>query len=232
MKKRYYIIFCWILFSACATHKGSGNLIRRDIQVTPFDAIEANGPFEVILTQGTPSGVVLEIDDNLTEYAEIEVDDETLYARVDDGSFRDATFRLLVTVPELRSIKAAASADIRIKGAFKYNRQLFLSSSSGSEISGQVDAPEIEATSSSGSEINLSGRTKKLNASASSGASVKAEQLLSEDTDAEASSGAGVYVHASVKLHAKASSGGKVGYRGGAQVNESESSGGEVKKEQ
>src|SRR5438105_621029 len=43
----------------------SGNIITKDVSVQPFDAIEAKGLYELILSQGDKEAVKIEADDNL-----------------------------------------------------------------------------------------------------------------------------------------------------------------------
>ncbi|HMJ46283.1 MAG TPA: DUF2807 domain-containing protein, partial [Ferruginibacter sp.] len=94
-----------------------------------------------------------------------------------------------------------------------------------------IDVPEIEAGSSSGADIILNGRTRSFTANASSGSSIKASELMSENTIASTSSGATIKVHASISLKASASSGGDITYHGGGTVKKEESSGGSVRGE-
>jgi len=70
MKK--IISFTFLLFSSAIilAQKGetivpSGNIITKDVIVKPFDAIDAKGLYELILTQGDKESVKIEADDNL-----------------------------------------------------------------------------------------------------------------------------------------------------------------------
>ena len=226
-----YIILILFTFGFCSCrYTGSGNIISENKQLSSFQGVEAEGPFSVEIRQGSPQSVVLEADDNLMKYTDVSVRNNILVARIDHGSFTDAHFKLLITVPVIDDIKASSAADVEIFGLLKDENKISLKTSSAGSIHGEVDAPSVMAVSSSGADINISGNTRKMKADASSGANIKADHLLSEQTDAEASSGASVHVHASVALNAHASSGGNVTYRGGGNVTKSESSGGGVEK--
>lgn len=224
-----FILFASII-SSCS-YTGSGNIISESKDLSAFHGVEASGPFSVEIRQGEPQKVTVEADDNLMKYVNLKVRDNILEASIKHGSFTDAHFKLLITVPVVDNLSATSAADIEIFGMLTDQNKIKLTASSAGSIHGQVDAPAVMASSSSGSEITVSGNTKKITAEASSGASVKANQLLSEQADAQASSGASIHVHASVSLNARASSGGNVSYRGGAAVTKTESSGGEVEKE-
>lgn len=226
----FTMLFVLCLFG-CTRHSGSGNIISENKSVAPFSAVDISGPFEVEVRQGMKQDVVLETDDNLEEYVSIKVQNNTLRARIEHNNFRNATFRLLINSPVINSVKAAVSADVEILDVLKDKRLLELKASSGSEIKGAVDAPEVALTSSSGASLKVSGRTRTLKASASSGSEINAERLFAETSEIAASSGAEVHVHSSISITARASSGGNVGYRGGAAVNQNTSSGGQVERE-
>src|SRR5437763_1127699 len=48
-----------------ASVEPSGNIITKDVAVQPFDAIRANGLYELVLSQGDKESVKIEADDNL-----------------------------------------------------------------------------------------------------------------------------------------------------------------------
>src|SRR3954447_19366800 len=64
----------------------SGNIITKDVTVQPFDAIKANGLYELILSQGDKESVKIEADDNLQD----------LFAVSNDGN------KLLIDMPKLK----------------------------------------------------------------------------------------------------------------------------------
>src|ERR1700752_4693587 len=51
--------------------EGSGNVITRDVAVQSFDQMEANGIFNVSLTQGSKESVKIEAEDNLQGLFEV-----------------------------------------------------------------------------------------------------------------------------------------------------------------
>ena len=92
MKK--IISFTFLLFSSAIilAQKGetivpSGNIITKDVTVKPFDAIDAKGLYELILTQGDKESVKIEADDNLQELFSVSNDGNTLV--IDMPKLRD-----------------------------------------------------------------------------------------------------------------------------------------------
>jgi hypothetical protein len=140
--------------------------------------------------------------------------------------------KVYITTPELNSIKASASSSVKVLDVMKGNGKLNITATSSADIEAEVDAPEVEAEANSSGSVTLSGKTKNYTVHVSSSGDIKSWGLLTENTDAEASSSGSAYVHASVSLNAKASSSGSIDYRGSASVQQSVSSSGSVEKKE
>lgn len=222
-----------LMLSACRYKSGSGILVKEERSVSSFTAVNAAGPFEVKLKQGSPAKVTVEADDNLVKYVRTEVSGHTLKISLRNGfNFHDAHFAVFVTAPEYSAVQTSAAAKVEGEDMIKTVDKLELKSSSASEIIMNVDAPSVDMDASSGAKIIAKGRSRSVLAETSSGASIEASDLLSENARAKSSSGGSVAVHASISVDASASSGGSVRYTGGASdVKKSESSGGSVTKE-
>ncbi len=220
-------------FMASCDHKtGSGNYVTQTRSVGSFDAVTVGGGFDVEIKIGSPAKVVIEADDNIINDIQSEVSNGQLKVSLSDGlSLNDAHMKVFITSNEINRINSSASAKVVVLGEMQSNENIILKASSGSNISANINCPATEADASSGAEIFVKGRTKTLKAESSSGATIKASDLLSENTIAQSSSGASTRVHASVQLNAKASSGGSVIYRGAATAVIKESSGGSISKE-
>jgi len=217
--------------AGCEYKNGSGNLITQTRNVDRFKAVIVGGGFDVEIRIGSPAKVVIEADDNIIDDIEATVNNGQLKISINDGiSFNDAHMKVFITSNEISRISSSASAKVVVIDEIESDENISLKASSGSSIKATVNAPVTEADASSGAEIVVKGRTKKFEAESSSGATVKASDLLSENTTAQASSGASTSVHASVQLNAKASSGGSVTYRGEASAVVKESSGGSIAK--
>jgi hypothetical protein len=145
-------------------------------------------------------------------------------------SLSNVHLKVLITTPGLESIKASASADVKVLDVLKGDGKISFEATSSAEIEAEVEVPEVSANATSSATLTLSGKTKNYKAKVNSSADIKSFELLSENTEAEASSSGTAEVHASVHLKAHASSSGSVDYRGGASVEKSESSSGSVEK--
>jgi len=219
------------VLSSCSYKTGSGDIISDTRTVRAFSGLEVEGPFEVIITTGSPDKLVIEADDNLMEYVETEVDGNTLEIRLSRRfNLRDAHLKAYVSSGEINKVHASAAANVTTKTGLVSANKIDLSSSSGASINGNVDAPNVTGKASSGSKLDLRGKARNLNLSSSSGATIHAYDLLSENTSASSSSGASIQTFASLDMNASASSGGEVTFRGPGRVKKNESSGGSVKR--
>ncbi|MEP6711210.1 MAG: head GIN domain-containing protein [Ferruginibacter sp.] len=231
MKNVLIIISVLCFFSACRFKTGSGNIVTEKRSTSAFTGVNASGGFEIEIKNGPVEQVTVEADDNIIKDIETNVSDGQLKIRVRTNNLHDAHLKVFITAPQINKITASAGADITVKDELRSSDEINLQASSGSKIITALDAPSVSADASSAGDIEVSGRTKTFNVESSSGSSVKASQLLSENTIATASSGATANVHASVSLQANASSGGNINYKGGGSTKINQSSGGSVNKE-
>jgi len=86
------VIIAATTLKAQETIKPSGNVITRDVTVKPFNAIKANGLYDLILTQGSTESVKVETDDNLQKYIEVSNDGNTLV--IDEPALRNHNFNM------------------------------------------------------------------------------------------------------------------------------------------
>jgi len=220
-------------FASCQHETGSGNIITEKKSVDNFTALSAGSGFEVEVKIGSPVSVEIEADDNLMKYIQVKVEGGKLRIQSKNNfTISNGHLKAYITVPSLDDIESSGAADINVLDEIKSSGKVRLHASGAAKITAKVDAPKVDAESSGAANIQVSGRTKDIYADASGGAVIEADELLSENANAEASGAGNVHVFASVKLKAKASGAGNVYYKGGAaNVQADESGAGNVKKE-
>ncbi len=230
---KYLVILSFIVFAAtaCRHISGSGNIVSEKKSVGNFTGISAGSGFDVEVHIGSPVSVTIDADDNLMKMVKVRVEDRTLQIHTKNGvSISDGHLKAYITVPSLDYIESTGAATINVLDELKDDKKIKLHASGAAKIAAHVDAPKIEAESSGAANIDVTGRTKDFNAHASGGAGIDADELMSENTDAEASGAANVHVYASVKLNAHASGAGNIFYKGEAAVSKETSGAGNVNK--
>lgn len=231
MKNIVLVILSICLLQSCKVKTGSGNIERQDRKLEAFYSVHVGGSFNVIIRKGNDYKVTIEADDNILEDIETDISGGRLKIEYRNNlSISNADVKIFVETPELTSVNASASADVKVEGVISTSKTLEFHASSSASIQAEIDAPAAEADASSSGSITLKGRTKDLDTQASSAGEIEARELLSENTKAQASSGGSINVHASLQLNGQASSGGSIYYRGNPTVSRQESSGGNVSK--
>lgn len=192
--------------------EGSGNVIteKRNIE-SPFTKIHASTGVEVVLEQGAPSKIEVEVDDNLMKYIVTKVENGTLIVKIDGN------------------INSMKSAIVRVKT----NTIEGLESSSGASIKtiNKLSGTIIALKTSSGSTINADVEYEKVSCESTSGSEIDAKDLAANEIFAQSTSGSSTTVNPIVLLNAKVSSGSSIDYvKEPKKVLKEESSGGSISK--
>lgn len=227
--KQLIFFLAIISLLSCTMKRGSGNVINKKFDVSGFHGIHASEGFDITYKKGEPS-VVVEADDNLMKYVDVDVDGGILNIGLRKISVSNTHLSAVVTGPDLDNVHVSSAAVIKLSDPITADHIKIHSSSAGT-FEGRVNAPDVFIEASSAGDVEIEGMTRTLKIEASSSGKVNAGELNSESAKVSASSAADVKVHASLRLDADASSGADIRYAGGADVKSNQSSGGTVSKE-
>ncbi|GAA4280997.1 head GIN domain-containing protein [Gaetbulibacter aestuarii] len=200
--------------------KGNGNVTVEDRSVNaPFSSIKAAEGLSVYLTQGNDTKISVEADENLQELILVEVEDDVLKIHTKKNIGRSKAKNVIVHFRDISGISGSSGSSIKSTNTIA-TKHLDVNGSSGSSIKLDVATEVLDCHSSSGSNVKLAGETDRLIADASSGSQIKAQDLIAQVSNADASSGANISVNTKESLVAKASSGGNVSYYGNPKTIE------------
>lgn len=208
---------------------GSGNVVteKRNIE-TPFTKIQASTGVEVILEQGSPSEVEVEVDDNLMKYIVTRVENGTLIVKIDGNINTMENAIVRVKTKTIEGLESSSGASIKTINKLS-GTSVALKTSSGSTIQADLEYEKVSCESSSGSEIKVSGKALALDTKSSSGSEIDAKELASNEITSQSTSGSSTTVNPIVLLNAKASSGSSIDYvKEPKKVVKEETSGGSV----
>ncbi len=208
---------------------GSGNVVteKRNIE-TPFTKIQASTGVEVILEQGSPSEVEVEVDDNLMKYIVTRVENGTLIVKIDENINTMESAIVRVKTKTIEGLESSSGASIKTINKLS-GTSVALKTSSGSTIQADLEYEKVSCESTSGSEIKVSGKALTLDTKSSSGSEINAKELASNEITAQSTSGSSTTVNPIVLLNAKASSGSSIDYvKEPKKVVKEETSGGSV----
>jgi len=208
---------------------GSGNVVteKRNIE-TPFTKIQASTGVEVILEQGSPSEVEVEVDDNLMKYIVTRVENGTLIVKIDGNINTMESAIVRIKTKTIEGLESSSGASIKTINKLS-GTSIALKTSSGSTIQADLEYEKVSCESTSGSEIKVSGKALTLDTKSSSGSEINAKELASNEITAQSTSGSSTTVNPIVLLNAKASSGSSIDYvKEPKKVVKEETSGGSV----
>ncbi|MCL5129694.1 head GIN domain-containing protein [Algibacter sp. L4_22] len=211
--------------------KGNGNLQTETRTVTkPFSTIKATEGLDVYLTQSDNESIIVETDENLQELILTEVEDGVLKIHTKENIGRCISKKVTVSFKDISSIIATSGSDVTSTNTLTVE-ELDLKTTSGSDMTLNVNSTILSCKATSGSDLNISGKTEKFNAEATSGSDIEAKELITQYSNVKATSGADISVNTEKILVAKATSGGDVKYYGNPEkVDKSNNSSGNISK--
>ncbi|NQU85116.1 MAG: DUF2807 domain-containing protein, partial [Mariniphaga sp.] len=169
-------------------------------------------------------------DENIVDVIETRVEKGVLVIKTSKQIRQATSNKVYVTVEEIEKIAAFAGSNIYSESTIG-TPSLDITSSAGSNIRLEVSSIDMEVSATAGANILLEGTTKNIKLTASAGSNIKAEELVSKNCYAKASSGASIYITVEDNLEGRANSGGNVIYSGNPEnLDISNSSGGNVRK--
>jgi len=220
-----------LMFTSCNIGneqiKGNGNIRSEERTVSSFDEVEVHGALDVYISQGDMKPVRIEGDENLVPYIEIVEEGDRIILRTRDNINLNPTeeMKVYVTAPQYRSLDVSGASKLTGQTSIDNNQNLLVKVSGASEVTIDVDAPEIKSDISGSSTLNLKGKTKEFTLETSGASKARCFNLLSENTFADVSGAGEAEVYASVRLDAEVSGAGNLKHKGNAKSIKQEASG-------
>ncbi|WP_378184926.1 head GIN domain-containing protein [Aquimarina sp. W85] len=209
--------------------KGTGSVVQTERTIDkPFNRVKASNGLDIILSKNNDNKVIIEANQNLHELIEIYVKDQMLIIKAKENIYSADQKSVLVSYKTLKEITVNSGASITSTQVIE-QQKMKLNATSGADIELEIKSESLTTSATSGAFIDISGMVNSHKVSATSGAVIKAQEVLSLITDAKATSGASVKVHAKNEFKGRATSGGNVRYFGAPEkVSEVDNSGGNV----
>lgn len=186
-----------------------------------FDAIKVSGVVEVVLIQGSDSGVRIEADEAGKRVVRISNDNGTLKIHTETNGKKDMNFELIVyvTFKELKKIHCSGVSDIKSQGELKLE-DLFLNVSGASEIELALKVNHFKIESSGASEIELTGSANDFELIHSGASELKAHSFMIKKADLVCSGASDAKIHVSDHLKMVLSGASDVKYKGNPTVEQ------------
>jgi hypothetical protein len=232
MKKMFS--FTFLLFSAATilaqkdeTIVPSGHIITKDVSVKSFDAIQAKGLYELILTQGDNELVKIEADDNLQDLFSVSNDGNTLV--IDMPKLRDKNInfnnkkddhdlhlKVYVTFKKLTSLDVGVIGTVRCTSPLKFDA-FEIDSKNVGNIQLQLTANKLTIINKGVGNVTLSGTVTDAVVTNSGVGKFDGEDLIVQTMDINNSGVGSANVNVQKDLKIKESFLGKVSNKGNAK---------------
>jgi hypothetical protein len=216
---------CQMVSDSGNTVSGSGNIVTRAIQVTPFSKLLVSGSFDVTVSVGSAEAVMVHVDDNLVDSLDVGVSDDELHVGLKSGtSVSNASLEADITVRSLDSLEGSGASTITLSSALAADT-MTVTVSGASRLSGPIElgGGSIRLSGASGAELTGSATTVEVTASGASRLDAKGLTIHELTIDLSGASEAEVTVTGS--LSAGASGASTLRYAGSPTITRSETSG-------
>jgi hypothetical protein len=209
--------------------KGSGTLITQERPLNNFTNIQANGCYNLVITQDTFQKVVIKTDDNIMPYIKTEVSKGELKIFFSDRfrHYSPTSITVYISSSLIEDIGLAGSGTIRSTNQLKSKRPHYSVSGSGS-INLSVIAETIETSVAGSGNIELKGSASSVKYNISGSGNINAIALTCPDVKVKISGSGDCFVNAGTSLDVNISGSGRVQYKGAPRITQSMSGSGKV----
>lgn len=207
--------------------KGNGHITTQSKPIGDIHGVELHNSFDVILTEGSPSNVKIEAEENLIQYIDLQVENGILNIRTKDDVWlrTNKPVKIYVTAPAFNRIINTGSGDITSDTRISNDTKLLINGTGSGDIELDVDAPEVDVKNTGSGNVKLAGETQKFSGNVTGSGDVRAMNLLAEEADARVTGSGNIDIYSSVKVTASITGSGDIRYKGGAQVVSSSKTG-------
>jgi hypothetical protein len=217
-----------------ATFASASAFDTQDRRLSGFNAIDATGSFDVIITQGNTESVRVEAPADVIDRITTEVRGGVLKLGTKRNSGWNWNWNdnnrmvVYVTIRNVIAVSLTGSGDVLFKNGLRAEN-MSLSISGSGDMSGRIEARSLESNISGSGDIKLSGRAGTSSISISGSGDYSAGSLTTEETAVRVSGSGDVHINANSKIDASMSGSGDVYYSGNArQVNTVKHGSGEI----
>lgn len=234
MKTRKLFIISMFAFllgtSSCITDivDGNGYLVEESRITTDFSRVKSSGSFDVYITKGVETDVIVSAEENLLQYIETYVSNDVLHIDIENHiSIRpDLPIEIYVSTPELEGLKLSGSGKIDTDHFDSREMDILLSGSG--KIYTSCNADEVDILVSGSGKVVVSGNTQKADFDISGSGKVDASNLSSESCYSTISGSGDVWISVEKYLKARISGSGNVYYYGQPELDKKISGSGNV----
>ncbi|MEJ2113380.1 MAG: DUF2807 domain-containing protein, partial [Flavobacteriaceae bacterium] len=170
-KKQHAIFTLLLLFTLSLsaqsnkTIKGNGKISSKTLKTGDYDGIACAGSMDYILVSGTEGNITIEGEENLLDYIEAEVKDNTLKIRVKKNfnlkTSKNNTIKITIPFKDVSSVSLAGSGDLWNEDKINTNSLVVALAGSG-DLALDIETSEVEGKIAGSGDLTLKGNTNAL----------------------------------------------------------------------
>jgi hypothetical protein len=199
--------------------KGSGNVVTKDITISSFDQLEANGIYSLVLTQGDKESLKIEADDNLQELFEVKNEGSKLIVGMKKNTNieTDNKLKVYITFKKLKSMELKTIGNVSSTGNMNFD-DLKISNKSIGSVDLKVSAQTVNVENKSVGNVKLDGKAQTATITNKGVGRVNAGSFVVEKMDIDNSGVGSAEVNVTKEIKVKDSFLGKVTNKGAAPM--------------
>ncbi|MGP1530353.1 MAG: GIN domain-containing protein [Treponema sp.] len=211
------------VFIGCSTPwsvSGSGKVVTRNFNFTGFTKVYVDYLMNVNIVQGDTFKVEARLDDNLFDYVDIFMKDDTVHVAFKGGLFNFQGYTeavLSITMPKLNSVYMSARGKTTISGFKQPDDEIAITHSGSADMHIEVLAKTLHITNSHRSNIFLKGQAQKLVYTSSGSGSLYADHFTAKDMNISCTHRGNAEITVSKSLSAFIKGSGSITAKGSAQ---------------
>jgi len=203
------------LISGCDLNfkSGNGNIEEMQMDVQSFDELHIGGNFNVNLIPSDKNSVLVNADENLMKYINVEVHNNSLNINTVHNLKSSKGVNITVSYTTLTGIYSTGASKITHNNALNaQDIQIDLSGTGSIELELDVDTSAVTMTGAG--LVKLTGKTSLLKVDISGAGGLVASDLIAQNCDISLSGVGGARVHVTDNLEANISGIGGIQYYG------------------
>ena len=183
-----------------------------------FNAVVVRGPFKVYFSEGKENEVAVSAKSvSIRDHIVTRVVDNELFIELDKGWAswlgQSPDFRVYLSAPLLKSVKASGAVDFLVADILKSN-QLALTFSGASDFTGKLDCKELRLDFSGASDMEAMGNAESLDANFTGASKMSAAALKTTNASLNATGASNIRISVSGTLKANATGASNITYYG------------------
>lgn len=184
----FFLLATTVLGTACVGTRGSGTEAVNDRETEGFDQINVGGAFDLDVTVGPETKVVVSGDDNIVPLISTEVRNGTLHIKSEESINPELDLRVEVQTPNLEGLDVSGACDVEIRGIRGDEFDLDLSGASDVVLLGETGTLKIDASGASDlSARDLKAQHVEIDLSGAGSVEVTATESIDADISGAAS---------------------------------------------